>query len=165
MRNTSNLGRFLANSSFWSLAGQIVSTAATLIFFAVLTRTLSPSDIGTFMLLMNVVMLASLAGMFGVELTMVRSISSDLGAKKPGAVAVTVLSGNTVVLFLSLLVGIALVSPAGAAMFVHIFDIAARVGSPLIHPVQAVLKSNPSLLGIDQPSSTVRRGTLGVDLD
>ena len=126
MRISSNLGRFLANSSTWSLVGQIVSTLTTLIFFAVLTRTLSPLDVGTFMLLMNVVMLASLVGMFGVETTMVRSISADLGAKKPAAVAATVLSGNTVVLFLALLIGIALVSPAGAAVFEHIFDIDAN---------------------------------------
>lgn len=125
MHITSNLGRHLANSSIWSLFGQIVSTLTTLLFFAVLTRTLSPSDIGNFMLLMNVVMLASLVGMFGLQTTMVRSIAADFGAKKPVAVAATVVSGNAVVLFLSLIVGIVLGSPAGAAVLLNIFDIAA----------------------------------------
>ena len=63
--------------------------------------------------------------MFGLQTTMVRSIAADFGAKKPVAVAATVVSGNAVVLFLSLIVGIVLGSPAGAAVLLNIFDIAA----------------------------------------
>ena len=123
MYNNKRLGQHLAKSSAWSLGGQIVSTTTTMLFFVILSRTLPPADVGTYMLIMHVVMVGSIIGTFGVQTTMIRKIAADLGTDRFIEVGRTAITGISLVAGLSMLIGILLGGPLGTTLFDEVFHI------------------------------------------
>lgn len=123
MYNKNRLGHHLAKSSVWSLGGQFVSTITTLMFFALLGRTLPPTSVGTYMLIMNVIMVTSILGTYGIQATVIRKIATDLGANKQKEVKTTTITGIVIVTVLSLLIGVILGGPVGDIVLKRLFDI------------------------------------------
>ena len=79
-------------------------------FFALLGRTLPPTSVGTYMLIMNVIMVTSILGTYGIQATVIRKIATDLGANKQKEVKTTTITGIVIVTVLSLLIGVILLS-------------------------------------------------------
>ncbi len=74
------IGKHLAINGIWALFASIFSAIASILHTAILSRILTPADLGTYLLLLSIVMFMVIPGNFGLPDSAVRTISKELGA-------------------------------------------------------------------------------------
>ncbi len=93
--------KYLVNATFWAFAGQTLGTFFSFANMAVLSRLISPEQMGNYLLVLSVVMVSSLFGMFGLPETMMRNTANLIGKNEPAKAKATIQATITLVLIFS----------------------------------------------------------------
>ena len=88
----------------WALVLRVLNAVALLVINMLLTRIMSPEDVGLYFLVMSMVMMLTYLGSFGLHLAVVRLVAEALGKQLPGRARQIVrkvffLSGANVIVF------------------------------------------------------------------
>jgi len=90
MPQISPLKKYLASASFWASTGQILGTLFSFANMAVLSRIISPEEMGNYLLILSVVVMTSLFGMFGLPETMMRNTAKLIGINNQAQAKATI---------------------------------------------------------------------------
>jgi len=97
--------------------GKIISSASTLAVYMLLTRLLSPEDMGGFFLGLSVVTAFSLIAQWGLGRGLVKLIASELARGNTDRVRNAITSSFVIVITISLVLAMLIYSPAGEWFF------------------------------------------------
>ena len=92
MRPGSAVGQRLVRGSVWVLAGRGFGVVVVLATNALLTRLLSPDQVGAYFVVLSLVMFCALLAQMGAERTAVRLVAESLGTGRPGRARAAIVS-------------------------------------------------------------------------
>src|SRR6266568_4915099 len=110
MRPGSAVGQRLVRGSVWVLAGRGFGVVVVLATNALLTRLLSPDQVGAYFVVLSLVMFCALLAQMGAERTAVRLVAESLGTGRPGRARAAIVSVAGIVGGGALVVAILLVA-------------------------------------------------------
>ncbi len=113
MRPGSAVGQRLVRGSVWVLAGRGFGVVVVLATNALLTRLLSPDQVGAYFVVLSLVMFCALLAQMGAERTAVRLVAESLGTGRPGRARAAIVSVAGIVGGGALVVAILLVAGPG----------------------------------------------------
>ena len=117
------VGKSLAIGGAWALFANIFTAIAGILHTAILSRILTPSELGTYFLIASVVMFIGISGNFGMPDVAVRTISKELGAGHVNLARSFIKKSFIIAAISSFFVFIIIISGAGSAALRTLFGI------------------------------------------
>jgi O-antigen/teichoic acid export membrane protein len=119
------MGKSLAIGGAWALFANIFTAIAGILHTAILSRILTPAELGTYFLIASVVMFLGIPSNFGMPDVAVRTISKEIGAGHINLAQSFIKKSFTIATLSSLFVFIIMISGAGSAALRTLFGIEA----------------------------------------
>ena len=82
MKNDASIKQYLLVEGTWAFVGRVLTAFIGLVLSALLAKLLSPSDMGTYFLALNLAMFLSIFARMGLENTLLRFVSEAIGRKQ-----------------------------------------------------------------------------------
>jgi len=119
------MGRSLAIGGAWALFANIFTAIAGILHTAILSRILTPAELGTYFLIASVVMFLGIPSNFGMPDVAVRTISKEIGAGHIYLAQSFIKKSFAIATLSSFFVFIVIISGAGSAALRTLFGIEA----------------------------------------
>lgn len=112
----------LLKGSAWAFSGKVIIAFSGLFINVLLTRLLTPEEMGTYFLVFSLVSVAAIVAQFGLTKTIVRLVAGSLGEDKPGRAKQSVILVLRIVAFSVITIGSLLIFGIGEWIAIKLFD-------------------------------------------
>ena len=134
MSSGTKIANYLVSGSVWSIGGQLVSVVGGILQMSLLSRLLTASEMGAYLLVYSIILLAGIVGMYGIPETMMREVARLLKGEGTleGASKSLVRRTYFLVILITIALSILFAGWFGEILFYRIFSIE-RSGSLLLY--------------------------------